>query len=241
MNFHRFATLTFAVVLFILWLWFNPAFAQIPANAHQYLPVLIELQPKVFPESPPSQAGWTAAQVEKESCIHKKHPKCWNPRSELKTKREYGFGFGQTTVAYRADGSERFNVFKELQQLDPVLRKWQWEDRFNPEMQLRALLVKDRICFTRTTGVTIDVEHVAFTLACYNGGFGGVLSDRRLCQGTKGCDHSKWFGHTARTSNKSRVKWEGYGKSAFEINREYPTIILFTLRPSYAPYFKEKS
>lgn len=209
----------------------------VPANAPAYLPMLVAEQRAIWPDAP-GPHGWTAAQVHKESCIHAKHPKCWNPRAELKTAREYGFGFGQITVAYRADGSERFNVFNELRRSDPRLKSWAWEDRHNPQMQLRALLIKNKIGYQTITGARNDVEHLAFSLAGYNGGLGGVVADRRLCQGTRGCDPSRWYGHVERTSNKSRVKWQGYGASAFDINRAYPVSIM-KLQPLYAPYFKE--
>lgn len=216
-------------------MWATAHAQTIPANAHTYLPLLVEMQGEVWPDAP--LPGWTAAQVHKESCITVKHPKCWNPRAELKTKREYGFGFGQTTVAYRADGSERFNVFKELKALDPVLHSWAWENRFDPKMQLRALLVKNKIGYLNITGAANRVDHLAFSLAAYNGGMGGVLSDRRLCQAVPGCDPGRWFGHVEKHSNKSKKPWQGYGKSAFEINRDYPKQIIFVLRPLYQPYF----
>lgn len=192
----------------------------------------------MWPDAP-GPAGWAAAQVHKESCITAKHSKCWNPKVELKTAREYGFGLSQVTISYRQDGTERFNVFKELKASDARLRNWAWEDRYNPTMQLRAMLIKNKIGYRTITGAYNDVEHLAFSLAGYNGGLGGVLSDRRLCQGTRGCDPSRWFGHVERTSNKSRVKWQGYGQSPFDINRAYPVTILYTLRPQYEPYFKD--
>lgn len=207
----------------------------LPANAKLYLPTLVEVQKDVWPAAPlPSFLG---AQVQKESCITVKHPKCWNPHAELKTAREYGFGFGQTTVAYNTNGTERFNVFKEMQASDSVLSKWKWEDRFDAKMQLRALVVKNRIGYERIAGATNRVDHLAFSLAAYNGGMAGVLSDRRLCQARKDCNPDKWFGNVEFYSNKSRVAWHGYGQSAFEINRAYPVAIIFKLRPAYEPYF----
>lgn len=207
----------------------------LPPNAHKYLPALVETQKELWPDAP--LPGWLGAQVHKESCITVRHSKCWNPRAELKTDREYGFGFPQITIAKNKDGSERFNVFKELQAIDPVLRKWRWEDRFDAKMQLRALLIKNKIGYDRISGAATGVDRLAFSLAGYNGGMGGVLSDRRLCQGTRGCDSTRWFGHTEKTSNKSRKPWKGYGKSAFDINREYPYTIIYKLRPLYASYF----
>lgn len=240
---HLFIRFTFAFCLVVLCLGLGLSFAkaqplpQLPANAYTYLPLLIKVQASVWPDIP-GPVGWTAAQVHKESCITAKHSKCWNPRAELKTKREFGFGFGQITIAYREDGTERFNVFKELKRLDPVLRTWEWDDRYNPEMQLRALLVKNKIGYYAITGATSRIDHLAFSLAGYNGGLSGVLSDRRLCKAARACDHNKWFGNVELHSNKSRKPWQGYGQSAFDINRAYPRAIIFTLRPLYEPYFQ---
>jgi hypothetical protein len=208
---------------------------EIPANARTYLPLLIATQQDYWPDAP--MPGIFGAQVHKESCIHAKHPKCWNPRAELKTSREYGFGFGQCTIAYNKHGQERFNCFDELRALDPTMRGWRWEDRYDPKMQLRGMLVKDKIVYDRMAGIPNRVDRMAFTLAGYNGGVAGVLSDRRLCLAQKGCDQRKWFGHVEFTSNKSRTPWQGYGQSAFDINRAYPRAIMFKLRPLYDPYF----
>lgn len=210
----------------------------LPTNAYKYLPMLIELEDELWPDAP--LRGWTGAQVHKESCITVKHSKCWNPRAELRTSREWGVGFGQITIAYNKDGSERFNVFNELRALDPVLRTWRWDDRFDPKMQLRALLVKNKIGYLSITGASNRVDHLAFSLAGYNGGLSGVLSDRRLCQAVQGCDPNRWFGNVELYSNKSRKPWQGYGQSAFEINRAYPREIIFKLRPLYEPYYMEK-
>lgn len=217
--------------------WKEASAQDVPANAKQYLPMLIEVQKSVWPAVP--IPDHQAAQIEKESCITRRHPKCWNPHAELKTSREYGFGFGQTTIAYNADGSERFNVFKELKGLDPVLRQWEWNNRFDPYMQLRAFVVKNRIGYDRIIGAATELDRVSFSLAGYNGGISGVLSERRLCQATSGCDPNRWIDNVERTSNKSRIANHGYGKSAYQINREYPRDILYRIRPTYTKYFKE--
>ena len=66
-----------------------------------------------------------------------------------------------------------------------------------------------------------DLNRLAMCDAEYNGGRGGLAQDRQLCKLTKGCDPNQWFGHVELHSNKSREKWQGYGQSAFDINRAH--------------------
>lgn len=188
----------------------------LPENAKKYAPVLKEELKKFWPEL--KERSIIAAQVEKESCVTLKSSKCWSPFAELKTDREYGFGFGQITV------TKRFNNFDEVKKLDKSLSSWKWENRFDPGLQLRAMVLMDKDIYRKLPAVLED--KMAFMLASYNGGLGGILNDRRLCQGTKGCDPNKWFGNVENTSFKSKIKPPQYGKSFFEINREYPKVIL---------------
>lgn len=88
-------------------------------------------------------------------------------------------------------------------------------------------MVKNRQVYKSVTYnvQTID-DAAAMMFAGYNGGIGGVLADRKLCQATANCNPNLWWGNVEKTSGKSRVKWQGYGKSAFDINREYPYMIM---------------
>lgn len=206
----------------------------IPPLAAIYLPVLLAVQQTVWPDSPlPSML---AAQVEQESCISPTHSKCWSPRAELKTSREYGFGVGQITRAYNADGSVRFDKFSELRAAHASLRAWTWENRYDARYQFIALVEMDKAIYGRVAGAGTTLDRLAFTLAAYNGGEGGVMQDRTLCRRTPGCDAARWYGHVEHRSLKSRTKWKGYGKSAFEINREYVHNILVVRRPKYVPH-----
>ena len=207
---------------------------KIPDRAVPLIPVLRKMTDLLWPDIP--FRSFMASKIEQESCISLTHKKCWSPYAELKTSREYGFGFGQTTIAYNKDGSERFNVWKELRVLDPELkRSWTWENRFDAELQIRALLVKSKISHNSVRfAVANEYEHMAFGAVTYNSG--SVLIDRKLCINTKGCDPSRWFGNVEKYSSKSRIAQKGYGKSFYEISREYPRNVLIVRRPKYIPY-----
>lgn len=210
----------------------------VPKGAEVYAPVLVEKQREVWPRAPePYTLGGL---VEQESCISLTHSKCWNPRAELKTAREYGFGFGQVTIAYRADGSERMNVFNELRRQHDSLRDWTWANRYDPGYQLTAIVEMTLGIWRRLAvdpGATVT-DQWAFTLSSYNGGVGGLLQDRRLCSNTSGCDPSRWFGNVELTSLKSKVPQPGYaGQSWFEINRKHARNVLTLRRDKYKAFW----
>lgn len=62
-------------------------------------------------------------------------------------------------------------------------------------------------------GARDEREHWAMALAAYNGGLGWVKRERALCASVKGCDSSRWFGHTE--------KFRARGQRAFKENRGY--------------------
>lgn len=211
--------------LFLFFAIFSPfAVSQVlPENAKKYAPLLrLELQ-KHWADL--KERSTIAGQIEQESCITLKSSRCWSPNVELKTNREYGFGLGQITV------TKRFNNFNEVKKLDKSLSSWKWENRFDPAYQLRAIVFMDKDIYNKLPKAI--EEKLAFMFASYNGGLGGILNDRRLCEGTKGCNHNSWFGNVEKTSFKSKVKPPQYSKSFFEINREYPKNILFTRFKKY--------
>jgi len=208
------------------------AAADLPPGALTYLPMLSIEQKNHWPDAPMRSA--LAAQVEQETCASLKSAKCWNPHTELKTSREYGFGLGQLTV------TPKFNNFKEARKLDVSLRDWQFADRYDPARQLRTLVLMDRAGYRRLASlVPDDRERLAMAFSAYNGGMGGVLQDRRLCASIAGCDPSRWFGNVELHSLKARAKTAGYGKSFYDINRGYVRSVMIDRRPRYAPFFGE--
>jgi hypothetical protein len=209
----------------------------VPPGARRYAPVLVEKQRAAWPGAP---QPWTlAGLVEQESCISLKHSRCWNPRAELKTAREYGFGFGQITVATNADGSERFNKFDELVKAHHSLRTWRWADRYDPGYQLAAIVAMTHGLWRRVPPAADVTAQWAFTLSSYNGGLGGLLKDRRMCANAAGCDVTRWFGHIETHSVKSRSPQKGYGgRSWFSINRGHVRNVLTLRRGKYRQFWE---
>lgn len=204
----------------------------LPAGAQLYAPLLAAQQQATWPQMP---EPWTlAGQVEQESCVSLRNSRCWNPRAELKTSREYGFGFGQVTVAYRPDGSVRFNKFQELVADHATLRDWSWEDRYNPKYQLEAIVVMDLGLWRRIPPAATVQDHLSFMLSSYNGGTASLFQDQVLCSHTPGCLPGRWFGHVERTSLKSKLPQPAYGgQSWFSINRGYVRSIMTIRRDKY--------
>jgi membrane-bound lytic murein transglycosylase MltF len=75
--------------------------------------------------------------------------------------------------------------------------------------------------------------------SAHNGGYGGLTQERRMCAAVDGCDPDVWFGNVELHSTKSRVKWKGYGESAYSINRGHVRNVMIVRRPKYAQWFGE--
>lgn len=204
---------------------------QLTANEEKYLPVLSREIDKYWKDAPVRSVF--AAQVRQETCPSLKSKKCWSPFAELKTDREYGFGLGQITV------TKSFDNFREARKLDSSLKSWAWEDRYKAEFQLRTLVLTNKVNYGFFLRDSSPLNALAFMFAAYNGGRGGVLSDRAVCRATLGCSPGVWFGNVERTSRKAKVAANGYGKSFFEINREYVRHICIEYPARYSEYFQE--
>lgn len=207
----------------------------VPKLAYQYCPVIQAEKDKLWPTHPAPAA--LCSLVETESCVSLTNSKCWSPTSRLKTEREEGAGLGQITRAYNQDGSIRFDALAAVKQLDPSLADWNWGNVYQrPDLQLRAVVVMNRDCFNRLSRLVADPDDVLRMCdAAYNGGYGGLQSERRACGLRPGCDPQKWVGHVELVCLKSKVKWKGYGASACDINRNH-VINVFNLR--YEKYRK---
>lgn len=210
--------------------------SDISARAKLYLPMLKEEQVRWWPEMQTQSA--LGGQVEQESCISLKSKMCWNPHAQLRTSREQGVGLGQITRAFRADGSVRFDALAEMRAAHPqALGAWSWDKAslYDPRFQLRGLVLKDRQCWASIHAVPLAYERLAMSLVCYNAGAGRVISDRKVCEATAGCDPGIWFGNVENTSRLPNTPLgPGYGgRSARSISRAYPKDILTVKRLKY--------
>lgn len=209
----------------------------VPPKARTYAPVLVGRQRALWPGV---ASPWTlAGLVEQESCVSLRSTRCWDPRAELRTSREYGFGLGQITVAYNCDGSVRFDKFAELRRQYASLQAWRWEDRYDAAYQLTAIVEMMRGIWRRVPPAATADDRWAFADSSYNGGIGSLLQDRRLCANARGCDATRWFGNVETHSLKSRRPQPAYGgQSWFSINRGHVRNVLEVRRARYRQFWE---
>lgn len=211
----------------------------VPANAYVLAPIAVQEIDDYWPEIP--RRSYLGALVEKETCITLTHRMCWNATAKLKTSREEGAGIGQLTRAWTEDGRLRFDALAELKAANPqALQELNWTTVYvRSDLGFRAVLLKLKGCHRQLDilGDFEPMEKLAFCDASYNGGYGGMQNDRKLCNLKPGCNPLVWFGNVETTSGKSRTPWKGYGKSAYEINREHVsgTVPLAPRRGKYIP------
>jgi hypothetical protein len=203
----------------------------IPVNAELYLPTLNTQLNTYWPAL--NTRYILGGQIEQETCVSLTSKKCWSSRAELKTDREYGFGLGMITK------TDKFDTFQDAKKLDKSLSSWKWEDRFDASYQLKTLVLMDKKLYDQLPKTIFgEYNRLAFTLSAYNGGMGSVLNDRRLCQGIKGCEPNAWFDQVEKQSFKQKTKLKGYGKSFFDINREYVRNIMTIRAYKYFAYLQ---
>jgi len=206
---------------------------ELPANAKLYLPMLKAEQQAYWADmSLPSALG---AQIEQETCASLKSKSCWSPHAELRTSRERGVGLGQITRTARFD-----SLSEVVASNRQALSGWGWSSNlYDPKYQLRALVLKDKQGYSMIRGASSEPDRLAFSFAAYNGGAGGVISDRKMCQATNGCDAGRWFGNVEHTSLKKKTAVAGYGVSFFQANRDYVRNVMVVRRSKYMHYFGE--
>lgn len=213
------ALVALAIVLYGLLGLFGRVHAQIPAQAHQHLPTLKAEVARNWPEHihPPYFGGL----IEHESCLSLTHPRCWNPKSRLKSDREEGAGLGQITRAFNPDGTTRFDSLADMRERHPALQEWTWLNVYQrPDLQIRGVVLMSKDNWAGLRMITDPWQRLALADAAYNGGLGGVQRDRRACGMTPPCDPQVWWGNVERHCTKSRRPLYG-GRSACDINRHH--------------------
>lgn len=209
---------------------------KIPPRAFEQKATIAKELDTHFPELP--ERNYVPALIEHESCITLTHSRCWSSTSRLKTSREEGAGLGQITRAYREDGSLRFDSLTDMRsRYGLALKEASWNTIYQrPDIQIRMIVLMLKDSWGRVYGVTDPFERLAFVDASYNGGLGGLNKERRLCSLTKGCDHTRWFGHVEKHCLKSKKVL--YGKrSACDINRAHVSLVMKTNLPRYKKYY----
>lgn len=195
-------------------------YSLLPPRSQEYLPTLLEETLTYWPEM--EWVSILAAQIDIETCASPTSKMCWSPFARLKTSREEGYGLGQITRAWDAKGNLRFDALEELKQKHrEALEGWSWLNVSNALFQIRGVVLKNRDNFRAVNFADTLLDQYAFMDAAYNGGLGGILSERRICQRTPGCNPDLWFGHVENTSNKAKVAADGYGQGFFHINRNH--------------------
>ena len=202
-----------------------------PDKSLPWLPVLQQEALQYWPGNP--SLAVLAAQPEQETCPSLHSKGCWNPHTGFKTSREEGIGLGQITI------TSKYDNLAAARGLDSSLENWTYAKRYDGRFQLRAMILMDKGNFNRLKMVPDINQRNKMALSAYNGGLGGLLNDRRLCASIDGCDPNQWDENVELHSLKSKVKYKGYGKSFFEINREYPRNIYGFRADHYRQYFNE--
>lgn len=225
----------FAFLAFVLWVTIGHTAMLCPEQtvekAKPYIVIMDETFYRYWPDAPMKYIE--PGKLDRETaCPNPK--KCWNPKVELKTSREWGIGLSQVTIAYNADGTERFNNWKEAKRkYKEVLGQWQWEDRYNPKMHIIYSILEDKSNYGRMRIIFKNtVDRWAGTLVSYNAGAGRVNNRRAICKITDGCDPGKWFGGLDGVASPSEKKLI-YGVSLRERVNSYPYDVIFNRSKKY--------
>jgi hypothetical protein len=173
-----------------------------------------------------------AAQVEVESR--------WNPKANLKTAREEGIGFSQTTITYKADGTIRYNNFEEFRKrYKKQLSGWTYEDKFNPRFNLIALTLVNKTNYA-SIPMFKDADRVDAMVTGYNSGMGTILKAYSRCVKKENKEFcSRWLNGSQNYVALSKVSLgPKYGnRSPYDINKEYP-VKTRSKSVKYKKYFK---
>ena len=181
------------------------------------------------------QPSFLAGEIETESY--------WNANATLSTSREYGTGLVAITQAFKKDGSIRFDALAETRnKFKTQLAGWSWQNVRDPHYQLLSFVLVQHLNYSKVKGLFgDDVSRISTMGVAYNAGLGRVLSDRSYCL-TKASNKlicNRWFNGVDAYSKMSKDVMPGYGRSPFQISRDYPVSIL-KKADKYKPYMFDK-
>lgn len=204
----------------------------IPPQAFTYKETIVSELDTHFPYIP--EYNYVPALIEHESCISLKHLRCWSSTSELRTKREQGLGLGQTTRAFREDGSVRFDILTDMRKrYIKELKEANWGTfKHRPDLQIRMIVLLLRDNYKALRNVPSPINRLHMTDAAYNGGIGWVQKERRACGLAKGCDPNVWFGNVENYCLRSKKPLYG-GRSVCDIAKNHPRDTFFNRLPKY--------
>lgn len=227
------------LLAFMLLIWSGVSQSQgIPPQAFQYSSIIQSEIETYFDELPYRE--YVPALIEHESCRTLTHKRCWNPKSQLKTKKEDGRGLGQITVAYNPDGSVRFDKFTELRtRYKRDLYDASWDNIMSkPDIQIRMIVLMLRDDYGKLYDIKDPYQRLSMVDNSYNGGYGGLQKERRRCSLIKGCDPSIWFNNVEKVCLKSKKSLYG-NRSVCEISRYHTRDVMLAKLPKYerAQYF----
>jgi len=207
----------------------------IPPQAFQYFDYIRSDLSRLMPSL--KTKHYVPSLIEHESCISLKHKKCWNPSSELKTKREQGVGLPQITRAYNKDGSLRFDTLADLRaRYNKELKDLSWSNvKVRPDLQIRALVLLVKSNYNSLYTVDNYMQRLKMSDAAYNGGLGGLRKERLACGLAANCDPQYWDNNVENYCLKSKKPLYG-NRSACTINRNH-VFLVFKNMEKYKPYF----
>ena len=193
----------------------------LPPGAVTHLPALVREVEREWPGIP--YPSVLAAQIEQESGW-KTGATARNP----KNNGELGAGLGQMTK------TNKFDAIAELRGKYPSkFKDWGWHNPYDVTYQLRGVVLKNRDNYRSINWAKDEYNRMAFMVAAYNQGAGGVRMRRRLCANTPGCDPAIWFGNMEFSSTQSKIPAHGYSRSYADITRTYVKNIMVVRREKY--------
>ena len=177
---------------------------------------------------------------EHESCITLTNPRCWSAKSERLTRwpngkiREQGVGLGQITRAYSESGMIRLDVLTDLKKRYPrELSELTWDNiKERGDLQIRAVLLLWLSNYNRIPEHISDFDKMAIADSAYNGGYGFIIKDRKVCGLKSGCDPNIWFNNLETINNRGNRILYGT-RTANDINRHHVRDVLLDKMNKY--------